>query len=69
MGNKFDLSGNVLVVEGIEVAGTEVLGSDGTIPATAITVAADAENGITADDLQAALSELAARVQALEDAV
>lgn len=36
--------------------------------ASAVSVAADAENGIDAGDLQTVLSALAARVKALEDA-
>jgi hypothetical protein len=58
-------------------AGTEKIPADlldldgleaGEVDAADVTVAADAENGLSAGTLQAALESLAARVQALEDA-
>lgn len=47
--------------KGAKLVGVEV-------DASTVQVAADATNGVAAGDLQAAIEELAARVQALEDA-
>ena len=38
------------------------------VAATNVSVEADVDNGVTADTLQATISALAARIQALEDA-
>lgn len=38
------------------------------VTATSINIAADVDNGVTADTLQATISALAARIKALEDA-
>lgn len=59
MASVIDLSGNTIRASKVEAE----------VEPENIPIAADATNGITAADLQAVLEELAARVQALEDAV
>lgn len=46
----------------------QAAGGGGTVDATNVTVSADATNGVSAGNLQATISALAARIKALEDA-
>lgn len=46
---------------------SEYINSNVSVAATNVNIAADVDNGVTADTLQATISALAARIQALED--